>query len=194
MAKNNSSKLSDEELVKKYLSGDGDSFDELVERYADYIYNFIHQSVSEREWAEDLAQEVFVKVWKNLKKFDTKKKFKVWIFKIARNTIIDFFRKRKEIKFSDLEKKEEEFEIPDTGPIPSEIFEQKEIREEVKKAIDSLPLIYRLVLSSYHQDGFNFREMAEISGVSANTIKSRYRRGLAMLKEKLLERRTKNNN
>jgi RNA polymerase sigma-70 factor (ECF subfamily) len=178
---------SDEQLIVSYLKGDGDSLNILIKRYSDYIYNFIYQYVKNRELAEDLTQEVFIKVWKNFKKFDPKKKFKVWLFQIARNTTIDFFRKKKEINFSELEREGEEFDIPDTGPIPSEIFEKKEIQAEVKKALEALPLIYRSTLIFYYQNQFNLREIAEIRGEPVDTIKSRYRRALVLLQKQLLE-------
>ncbi|MCL5733760.1 MAG: sigma-70 family RNA polymerase sigma factor [Patescibacteria group bacterium] len=183
-------KTTDEEIIKKYLSGESELFGVLTERYANFIYNFIYQYVKNREQAEDLVQETFLKVWKNLKRFDLTKKFKVWIFKIARNTVIDFFRKKKEINFSDIDKREEEkeYDIPDAGPTPSEIFERKEIQEETKKALSFLPLKYRLTLINYYQDQLNFREIAELNGESINTVKSRYRRAMALLKAGIIQR------
>ena len=92
--------LEDKKLIQQYLKGDSKSLDFLIAKYLKMIYSFVYKNVGSQSDAEDITQEVFVKVWKNLKKFDQKKSFKPWIFQIAKNTSIDFLRKRKTIPFS----------------------------------------------------------------------------------------------
>ncbi|MFA6919366.1 MAG: sigma-70 family RNA polymerase sigma factor, partial [Patescibacteria group bacterium] len=90
----------DEQLVQQYLSGDEKSLEVLIQKYLKPIYNFVYRYVGDMANAEDLTQEVFVKVWKNIKKFDRKKSFKTWIFCIAKNTAFDYLRKKKSIPLS----------------------------------------------------------------------------------------------
>lgn len=177
---------SDEKLVELYLKGEENLFDVLVKRYADYVFNFIRQYVRDDGRAEDLTQDVFLRVWKNLKKFDTTKKFKVWMFQIARNAVIDFLRKKKELKFSDLEADEESgiLDVEDDADGAEEIFEERELQAEVARLLGELPPRYQSVLVLYYQDQLNFREIAEIDGTSENTVRSRHRRALLLLREK----------
>ena len=179
---------SDEKLVELCLQGEEHLFDVLVKRYADHIFNFIHQYIKDEGKAEDLTQDVFFRVWKHLKKFDTKRKFKVWIFQIARNAVIDYLRKRKELKFSDLETDDGEnaiMDIKDEGENMNDALERKETKEEVERILQELSPAHRSVLILHYQDDLNFREIAEVTGASENTVRSRHRRALATLKTKL---------
>jgi RNA polymerase sigma-70 factor (ECF subfamily) len=179
--------LSDEKLIAAYLEGDDHSLENLIERYANHIYNFIRHYIHNLQEAEDLTQDVFIKVWKHIRKFDLSKSFKVWIFQIARNTAIDFLRKKKEISFSDMAEEDDVFETPDLEPLPSELLEKKESQKMVKEALEQMPLKYREVLTLYFQNQLNFREISEINNESIDTVKSRHRRGLLILKKRLLE-------
>ena len=176
---------SDEKLIAEYLEGDESPLEILVERYAGYVFNFIHKYVRDINSAQDLTQEVFIKVWKNIRKFDPDRNFKVWIFQIARNTVFDFLRKRKEINFSQFEKEDEIYDIADSDPLPSEIFDRKNIREKVQEATQALSEKYQEVITLYYQNQLNFREIAEVTGEPIDTIKSRHRRAIALLKRSL---------
>ncbi|MCX6789783.1 MAG: sigma-70 family RNA polymerase sigma factor, partial [Candidatus Gribaldobacteria bacterium] len=88
-------KLSDNEIVKRHLKGDEEALEFLVRRYLKPIYSFVCRNVGDADVAEDITQETFVKMWKNLKKFDQQKNFKSWLFTIAKNSSIDFLRKKK---------------------------------------------------------------------------------------------------
>lgn len=90
---------SDEQLVVSYLKGDEKALEILIKRYLKLIYSFAFRFVSNSQEAEDIAQEVFIKMWRNLKKFDKNKKFKSWIFSIAKNTCLDTMKKKKIIRF-----------------------------------------------------------------------------------------------
>jgi RNA polymerase sigma-70 factor (ECF subfamily) len=181
---------SDEKIIKEYLEGNRSDIGELIEKHIRHIYNFIRQYIGDEKRAEDLTQEVFLKVWKNLKKFDVNKNFVAWLFRIARNTVIDFFRKKKNVNFSDLENEGngEEPDFTGTDPSPEERYEEKELQILIRGILEELPEKYRSVLILYHQSQFNFREIAEISGEPIDTIKSRYRRALGLVRKKLEER------
>ena len=180
----------DEQLIANYLKGDEELLEVLVRRYFKLIYNFVYQYTGSLEDSEDITQEVFVKVWRNFRKFNQKKSFKTWIFSIAKNTAIDFLRKKKAIPFSafnDVEGKNAIIDtLVDTAPIPDELFEQVSVEKMLNLAMKKLSPAYRTVLLLHYNDHFTFREIAEILSKSINTVKTRHRRGIAILR-KLLE-------
>jgi len=177
---------SDYELVFSYLSGDSESLEILIRSYLKPIYSFTYRYVGNSQDAEDIAQETFVKVWRHLKRFDQSKSFKTWIFSIAKNTAIDFLKKKKVISFSDFDTEDGGNIIADTfadmAKSSQEIFERKETAQMFESAMAELSPKYRMVLSLRYNNDFNFREIAETLGESINTVKSRYRRALIMLK------------
>jgi RNA polymerase sigma-70 factor (ECF subfamily) len=180
---------SDKKLIVNYLVGDEKSLEILIHRYLKPIYSFVYRYVGNGDEAEDITQEVFVKMWKSLKKFDQKKKFKTWIFTIAKNACLDFLKKKKTIPFSEFENEEGENKLIETlvdpAPLPDELFERASIGEMLSAAINQLAPKYCLVLSLRYNDHFTFREITRVLGEPLNTIKSRYRRALIKLKRLL---------
>ncbi len=182
--------VEDEKLVALYLGGDEPAFEILVKRYTAPIYNFVGQFVGYGTTAEDIVQETFIKVWKNLKKFDQAKKFKPWLYRIARNTAFDYLRKHK-IVFSleVLDEKEEsqDYFFPDPKPGPFEQIVLSQSRQVIFDFISQLPAIYAVVLKLYYLEEFSLPEIADILAESIDTVKSRHRRALIKLERLLLE-------
>lgn len=179
-------KISDEQLIVQYLNGDDQSLEVLVKQYLKPIFSFAYRYTGNSADAEDLTQEVFVRVWKNLKKFDRQKSFKTWIFTIAKNTSIDFLRKKKTIPFSSFENNAGENlfteALADPIPLAPELFEKENMAQALAAAIEKLSPKYRAVLSPRYNEQLTFKEIAESLKESVNTVKSRYRRALVMLK------------
>lgn len=178
---------SDIQLITDYLKGDEKSLEILIKRYLKSIYNFVYRYIGDKQEAEDITQEVFIKVWRNLKKFDKDKKFKTWVFSIAKNICIDTLRKKKAVPFSEFENKEGKNMLAerliDLSPLPNEIFERVDIAETLNAAINQLVPRYRIVLFLRYNDHFTFREIAEILEEPLNTIKSRHRRAIVELQK-----------
>ena len=196
------SQSSDEQLIAEYVRGDFEALTALFERYLKPIYQFVYRYVHNVPDAEDITQEVFIKVWKHSRKFDQKKRFKTWIFAIAKNTALDFLKKsrsasggKKIVPFSELEHAEGEGigegsmldTLADPAPLPPEVLARADITQVLKEAVDQLPFDARTVLFLYYYDHFNFREIAETLGQSIDTVKSRHRRALFRLKELLIK-------
>lgn len=178
--------LNDSQLVKNYLSGNEKALEALIRRYLRPVFSFSYKFVHDQPIAEDITQEVFVKVWKNIKKFDTKKNFKAWIFTIAKNTALDFIKRKKTIPFSSLgfsDNKDISEIIPDGLPGPDEIFDGKKSKNYIFSLIDKLSPLYRAVLFLKYKNDFTFAEIAEVLDEPLNTVKSRHRRGVAALKK-----------
>jgi len=182
----------DEQLIADYLRGDEKSLELLIKRYLKSIYSFVYQYASNPQDAQDITQEVFIKIWRSSRRFNQKKSFKTWIFSIAKNTTIDFFRKKKAIPFSVFENAEGNNAVidmlVDTAPIPDKLFEQASITRMLNSAMNKLSLKYRMVLSLHYNDHFTFREIAEILSESINTVKTHHRRGIAILRRFLKEK------
>ena len=190
---------SDEQLIADYLAGDEGSLEILIQRYLKPIYSFTYRRVGGGQDAEDVTQEVFMKVWRNLKRFDQQKSFKTWIFPITKNTAIDFLKKKREIPFSEFsarggsafgrENEDGENMITETfadpSPLPNELLEKVGMAQMLTSAMEKLSPKYRMVLFLRYNDHFNFREIAESLGEPLNTVKSRYKRALIKLKELL---------
>jgi RNA polymerase sigma-70 factor (ECF subfamily) len=169
------------------MSGNEEAFPFLVHRYLNSVYAFIYRYVESEGDAEDLTQDVFLSVWKNLDRFDEQKKFKAWILTIAKNTSLNWIKKKKPILFSKIERENEEFVfadlIVDSSPLPDTILTEKEFRSTLSSAIATLHPRYRTVLSLRYNKDFTFQEIADALHEPLHTIKSRYRRALLMLKK-----------
>ncbi len=179
---------SDAHLIEAYLKGDYKALDILVGRYLEPVYNFITRYSGDSSEAQDLTQETFLKAWKNIKKFDRTKSFKTWIFTIARNTTLDWFRKKKSVSLS-LFDVEGDVSLADTlvddELLPSDVFDNKKLHEIVQKAVAVLSPLYQTVLLLRYEEEFTFQEIATILNESIDTVKSRYRRALEQVKKTL---------
>jgi len=182
---------SDKELVFSYLNGGSKSLEVLIHSYLKPIYSFVYRYAGNSQDVEDITQETFIKVWRNLRKFDQNKSFKTWIFSIAKNTAIDFLKKKKTIPFSEFENEEGENMITETladpSPLPQELLEKAGMAHILHSAMEKLSPKYRMVLFLRYNDHFNFREIAESLGEPLHTITSRHRRALIQLKKLLTE-------
>ncbi|KKR34565.1 MAG: RNA polymerase sigma factor [Candidatus Magasanikbacteria bacterium GW2011_GWA2_40_10] len=183
MERNNSEK----KIILDCLKGDNESLESLISLYLKPVYNFIYRYIGNAQDADDITQEVFIKMWRSLKKFDQNKNFKTWIFHIAKNTAIDFLKKKKDVSFSAFESEEGKNilteMLADTALSAKDASEKEETAQALNSAVGKIPQKYGKVLSLYYYDQFNFREIAERLNESINTIKSRHRRALLILRK-----------
>lgn len=180
----------DEQLVGQYRNGDQKSLEFLIERYLKPIYYFSHRMVGTVHDAEDVTQETFVKAWKHLKKFDERKSFKTWLFSIAKNTALDFLKKKKAVPFSAFDNEEGDSalteSIADPEALPPEVFDRADLAEFLASAMAKLPPMYRAVLTLRYHEQLRFREIAEVLHEPLHTVKSRHRRAVMMLRKLLI--------
>lgn len=176
----------DDEVVSECLVGNGESFSFILFKYLKPIYNFSYRIVGDKAIAEDIAQDTFIKVWNNLKKYKKNSNFRSWIFSIAHNTAIDYLRKNKEVVFSDFNDMENqttfEDDLADPSPLISEELERVENVIELENALKLLSPVHREILLLYHTEDMTFNEIGEIFQKPLNTVKSQYRRALLKLK------------
>ena len=164
----------------------------IVQRYQQPLLNYIGRMVRERELALDFSQEVFLKVYASLGSYRPQYKFSTWLFKIASNAVIDFWRKKKVSTFS-IDQQPDEAEdhvpvqVPDESPSIIRQFEFRELREKIDAAIDQLPPALRELFVWRHINGLSYEEMAEIKGLPLGTVKNRIFQAKEMLKRLLEE-------
>ncbi len=179
---------SDLQLISEYIKGDEKSLEILIKKYLKRVYNLVYSYMQNQADAEDATQEVFVKVWKNISKFDHKKSFKTWAFAIAKNTAIDYLKKKKAIPFSMFDTADGNYitdTIADKSPLASEMAEYRENEDIISESIMSLPEKYRKIVGLRLKD-LTFKSIAEILGESINTVKSKYLRAIKLLKKNFL--------
>jgi RNA polymerase sigma-70 factor (ECF subfamily) len=183
----------DEELIADYLGGDEKAFGELTQRHLGGVYSFVLRFIGNPHESEDVAQETFLKAWSNLKKYRKEtSKFKTWLMRIARNSAIDYLRKKKHIAFSEFDTDEGENilteTIADTTPLPDETFAKGEDSATLTHALLDLIPPHREILLLYYTNELTFEEIGEALNEPTNTVKSRHRRALQALR-KILDSR-----
>ena len=175
--------LDDTEIVNAYLEGEARSFDVLVERYQARLLNFVYRIVGDRERAEDLVQEVFVRVYRHLGRFDRSKKFSTWIYTIASNLAKNELRNRSRnplVLFTsmtkDWEDEERPLEFEDPTSRPDDLFHKRHVRELVETSVAQLPSHHREVFLLREIEGRSYEEIADITQCNLGTVKSRLNR------------------
>jgi RNA polymerase sigma factor, sigma-70 family len=194
----NLDKYTDEQLVAAYASGDNEAFDALLLRHKNRLFTYIVQMVRDRDLADDIFQETFVKAITTIRqgRYNDFGKFSAWITRIARNLAIDSFRAEK--SEATVSTDDTNFDVLNRRELSEETVEDAmidlQIEHDVRRLVDELPEPQREVLMMRFYKNLSFKEIAEITGVSINTALGRMRyailnmRRLAREKELILSR------
>ena len=189
----------DEALVRSVLSGDRDRFELLVERYQTRLVNYLYRMVRNLEEAHDLTQEVFIRVYQALDRYDSQYRFSTWLFRVAQNAAIDVIRKRR-IQLVPLTRRADEggeamvdLELPDGQPSALESLQDRELVASIRAAIDTLPWEYRELILLRHYGELAYEEIAEVKAMPLGTVKNKLFRARQMLKQHLLGARDAGN-
>lgn len=190
----NTTTVSDHELVTRAQQGSEKAYRELLGRYQRPVFSIIYRMIRDREQAEDLAQETFVRVFNNIDRYDPRYKFSSWIFKIATNLTIDWIR-RKELDTVSIDGSRnavtaEQIEatsitIASQDENPEELLEAKELGEEIEGAISKLRPEYKAAILLRHVEGREYQEIAEILSLPLGTVKTYIHRGRNELRDQL---------
>ena len=184
-------------LVRRCIAGDAAAWEEIVQRYHRRIYNICYRFTGSGTDADDLTQEVFIKMYRTLNSYDTQRgAFMTWVTTVTRNLLVDHFRKTRQDRVTDsLDTTASEHEdalplgerIPDKGPGPDTKVQIREAKEAVHDALQKLsPDLREAVILRDLQD-MDYREIATVLRVPEGTVKSRINRGRAEL-ARLLQR------
>ncbi len=176
----------DEQLISEYLDGDEGALAVLVDRHLSAVYNFAFSLTHDVHLAEDVAQESFIKAWKNIRRFIPTKNFQTWLFAIARNTAIDKLRQKREVALSKFENVDGENILiavtPDNSLSPVELLENAENIIFAQKLLEQIDPLYRDVLTLRYQNKMTFEEIGKILKRPLHTVKSQHRRALISLR------------
>ena len=177
----------DYELIQEILGGCDDSFTELVNRYKNLVYSVIFRQTNDKELANDYAQDVFFKVYKNLESYSPEFKFSTWVMRITGNHVIDMFRKKKmqEVPY---EEYSESAERAQQAEISAETaYLRQEEARRLEKIVADLPDMYKVPVVLYHGQGLSYQEIAESMGEPLSKVKNRIFRGRKLIKTRLTE-------
>jgi RNA polymerase sigma-70 factor (ECF subfamily) len=177
--------LNDNELISKVLSGDQQAYGSLVSRYQNYVFTLALRFTKNREDAEEVSQDIFVKAYRALADFRGASKFSTWLYTIVNTTCITFLRKKRlEIHSLDNEKVFEVADSQDSG-MRANLVEQKSRVSMVNNAIKMLSTDDAEVITLFYKGEQTLEEIAQILGIEANTAKVRLHRARTRLKEKM---------
>lgn len=182
--------VNDIELIGEALKGSQKAFAELEGRYRSAIYHIVFKIVRDKETADDLVQETFMKAFSSLHSYRSEYRFSTWLYKIAANSSIDFLRKKR-IKALSLDQEIEtgngkvEIEVPDYSYHPEHELVRKQQRFTIDEAINSLPEKYKEVIVYRHKDDKSYEEIADLLHIPVGTVKARIFRARELLKKKL---------
>lgn len=180
----------DSELIRRCLAGDQNAYQQLLEKYRRQVLSLVWRMVSNREEAQDLAQEAFIRAFRSLHTFDISRSFPAWLFRITTNLCVDFYRRKKldtvplvQSAGHDHEERTLEIESPDPGP--DDEYAGRSSAEQLEKMVRALPAPYRIVILLRHQSDMAYEEIAEALQLPIGTVKARLHRAHKMLREKL---------
>ncbi|HUF26729.1 MAG TPA: sigma-70 family RNA polymerase sigma factor [Gemmatimonadaceae bacterium] len=175
--------MDDSEVVAVFLTGEERGFQELVERYQTRLLNFVYRTIGDREKAEDLVQEVFIRVYRHLHRFDRSKKFSTWIYTIASNLAKNELRNRSRnplVLFQTIRKNWQDDDRPlqfeDATSRPDDLYRKRHLRALVEESVAKLPEHHRQVFVLRELEGKSYEEIAEITDCNLGTVKSRLNR------------------
>ena len=181
--------MTDEELVEDVKKGNIDAFEDIVKKYENKVYGIVFHMMKNQNEVEDLAQEVFLKVYKNLDRFKGDSSLYTWIYKITVNLCLDELKKRKNIIYLDekisVEDGEIDKELPSNERSQEELYEDKELKENLHRCINKLPDKQKMMIVLRDIKGFSYDEIAEITNNKIGTVKSQINRARLKLKELL---------
>jgi len=184
--------MGDSELVASHLDGVPGAFSELYDRYRDRLVQFIWRKTGDRDRAEDLVQEAFIRVTRHLHRFDQSKKFSTWIYTICSNLAKNELRNRSRSPLVLFQKLTTHWE-PDHRPLqfedstgrPDDQYRRRYLQEIVEQTVEELPEHHKLVFRLRELEGKSYEEIADITGVNLGTVKSRLHRARTSFAERI---------
>jgi len=176
--------LSDKHLVEKSLSGDTQAFCLVIKNTENLVAQIVFKMISNPDDRKDIAQDIYLKAFKNLGTFKFQSKLSTWIAQISYNTCLDHLRKKK-LSFPGTIDDENEINDP-VSDDTSTLIRQRELSGILKAVIEQLPPVYKILITLYHNEELSYEEIIQITGLPEGTVKSYLSRARKALKNSLL--------
>ncbi len=180
----------DKQLIQKTLTGEKKAFEMIILKYQQPLINYIGRTLGNYEMALEFSQEVFIKTYSSLHTYQPRYKFSTWLFKIASNYIIDYWRKKKIDAFSIDQQDTDQQRIPPIQIPAKEIpvcrnYELEDLAGKIDQALQSLPPAFRELFIWRHVNDLSYEEMAEIKDLPVGTVKNRVFQAKELIRRKL---------
>lgn len=169
-------------LINRSMRGDHQAFAQLMERYAGAVFNLAYRMLGDASEAEDASQEIFLRAYTNLERFDQARKFSTWLLSIGSNYCIDRLRRR---RFAWLTLDDAVAAVPSPARGPERSALEREERDAVQQALLRLPPVYREIAILRYWNDLSYEEIVQATGLPESTIKTRLHRARRMLAEAL---------
>lgn len=180
--------ITDEQHMKRFQEGEMASYNVLVDRYKNQLFNFVFRYVNDSALCEDLLQETFLRLYKNKHYYKEIAKFSTWIYTIAANLAKTELRRRKRrtiFSISNYTEDNKDYELPDLASRPDQDVQSENTLSHIQAAIEKLPDVFKEVIILRDIQDLDYDEIAEITNTPLGTVKSRINRGRAKLAEML---------
>ena len=176
----------DKNLINRILDGEQNAFSELIEKYKKLVFHIVYRIVRDTEEREDICQDIFIKVYQGLRRFNGDCKLSSWIGKIAYNSSLNHIGKRHDDLWADMDSREDFLEsVNGNGHQPDYLATMNNYGEILRVEISRLPQQQKLIVSLYHFDELTYKEISDITGLPDGTVKSYLFRARQSLKERL---------
>lgn len=176
------------DLVQQAQQGDSQAFGELVEAHQKFAFNVALRAVGQRQDAEDIVQEAFVRAWRSLKGFRAEARFRTWLYRIVVNLCYSQLPQlRQDVSFLDAPNGKVDIPASTSKRGPETKLENKQVLNYLQKQIEGLPGRYQVLLLLRHQQGCSYAEIAEIMDLPLGTVKTRIHRARKKLKQALIQ-------
>jgi len=176
-------------LIGRIIEGDTDAFRSFINEYKNLVTHIVFRMIGGKNVREDLCQDVFLKVYDNLKDFRFQSKVSTWVARIAYNRCINHLEKKRVPLFDDLHPQDASIESFSSDPsLPDKAAETKDLQERLREEIQKLPVKFKTIITLYHLDELNYAEIGEVMQLPEGTVKSHLFRARKHLKEQLTKK------
>lgn len=183
---------SEKDLIKRCRNGDRKAFADLVDRYKVIVFNLVDRMVFDKAIVEDLAQEVFIRVYQGLPGFRGESRLSTWIYRIAYNVCAaELDRARHRVDFVSIDEGEDEerprLDLRDAGQDPEAMFSRIDFRWTIQRLLDRLPPRYKAILTLFYLEEMSYEEIGEIMTLPMGTVKTHLHRAKQALRDMIVE-------